>query len=124
MGFNSLQFVFFLPIVFGLYWVLPHRWRLIFLLVASYYFYMSWNAWFGILLFGTTAIDWWVGLRLKKTEAPGKRKSWLALSLISNLGCLAAFKYSAFFYNTFEWTRAEIANDVPHYMQAILIPVG
>lgn len=124
MGFNSLEFVFFLPIVFGLYWILPHRWRWYFLLVASYYFYMSWDARFGILLFGTTIIDWWAALKMEKITDQRKRKWWLALSLISNLGCLAAFKYSAFFYNTFEWTRAEIQNDIPHYMAAIIIPVG
>lgn len=124
MGFTSLHFVFFLPIVFGLYWLLPHRWRWMFLLIASYYFYMSWNPWFGILLFGTSLVDWWTALRMEKTENDASRKWWLALSLISNLGCLAAFKYSAFLYNTFEWTRAEIANDTAHYMQALIIPVG
>ena len=124
MGFNSLHFLFFLPIVFGVYWLLPHRWRWMLLLVASYYFYMSWNAWFGILLFGTTLIDWWAALQMEKSSSQSKRKAWLALSLVSNLGCLAAFKYSAFFYNTIEWSRAAIANDIPHYMQAILIPVG
>lgn len=124
MGFNSLQFLFFLPIVFGVYWVLPHRWRNTFLLIASYYFYMSWNPWFGILLFATTVIDWKCALEMEKTALQSKRRVWLVFSLISNLGVLAAFKYSAFFYNTFEWTRAEIANDTAHYMQALIIPIG
>lgn len=124
MGFNSLQFVFFLPIVFCTYWLLPQRWRWLFLLIASYYFYMSWDVRFGMLLFGTTVIDWWAGLQMEKITEQRKRKWWLALSLISNLGCLAAFKYSAFFYNTFEWTRAEIQNDTPHYIAALIIPVG
>jgi alginate O-acetyltransferase complex protein AlgI len=124
MGFNSLEFVFFLSIVFGIYWILPHRWRWIFLLIASYVFYMSWNPWFGILLFGTTLVDWFAALRMEKITEQRKRKGWLLLSLLSNLGCLAAFKYSAFLFNTFEWTRAEIANDIPHYMQALIIPVG
>ena len=121
MGFNSLQFLFFLPIVFGAYWLLPHRWRNTFLLIASYYFYMSWNPWFGILLFGTTLIDWWVALRMEKSSSP---KGWLMVSLLSNLGVLAAFKYSAFLFNTFEWTKAEITSGTPDYMQAIVIPVG
>lgn len=124
MGFNSLQFVFFLPVVFGIYWILPHRWRWIFLLIASYYFYMSWDVRFGILLFGTTLVDWWAALQMEKTPVQSKRKIYLLISLISNLGCLAAFKYSAFFYNTVEWTTSKIAGDVPQYMAAILIPVG
>lgn len=124
MGFNSLEFLFFLPIVFGVYWILPHRWRNTFLLIASYYFYMSWNPWFGILLFGTTLVDWKCALEMEKSALQSKRRVWLMFSLISNLGVLAAFKYSAFFYNTFEWTRSEIANDIPHYMQALIIPIG
>lgn len=124
MGFNSLHFVFFLPVVFGVYWLLPQRWRWIFLLIASYYFYMSWDARFGILLFGTTVIDWWSALQMEKTAVQSRRKLWLMVSLISNLGCLAAFKYSAFFYNTFEWTSAKIAGDTPHYIAAFIIPVG
>lgn len=124
MGFTSLHFLFFLPLVFGAYWLLPHRWRNGFLLIASYYFYMSWNPWFGILLFGTSLVDWWAALQMEKSSTQQKRKAWLLLSLFSNLGVLAAFKYSAFFYNTFEWTRAAIANDTAHYMQALLIPVG
>src|SRR5688572_14649728 len=106
MGFNSLHFLFFLPVVFGAYWLLPHRWRCMLLLVASYYFYMSWNAWFGILLFGTTIIDWKCALEMEKSALQSKRRVWLTFSLISNLGVLAAFKYRAFLYNTFEWTRA------------------
>jgi D-alanyl-lipoteichoic acid acyltransferase DltB (MBOAT superfamily) len=121
MGFNSLEFLFFLPIVFGAYWLLPHRWRNIFLLIASYYFYMSWNPWFGILLFATTFIDWWSGLQMEKSN---NRKPWLLLSLFSNLGVLVAFKYSAFFFNTFEWTRSCVSGEPAHYMEAFIIPVG
>ena len=42
--FNSLAYAVFLPVVFILYWVLPHKARWPLLLAASYYFYMSWNA--------------------------------------------------------------------------------
>jgi alginate O-acetyltransferase complex protein AlgI len=124
MGFTSLQFVFFLPIVFGLYWAIPVRWRNILLLAASYYFYMTWNYWFGALLFATTFIDWILGMQIEKTASPKKKKLFVAFSLTTNLGCLAAFKYTAFLYNTFEWTRAEINGMHPHYMEALIIPVG
>jgi alginate O-acetyltransferase complex protein AlgI len=76
------------------------------------------------LLFGTTVIDWKCALEMGKTAVISKRRVWLMFSLISNLGVLSAFKYSAFFYNTFEWTRAAIADDTAHYMVALIIPVG
>ncbi len=104
--------------------MLPHRWRWMLLLGASYYFYMSWNPWFGILLCGTTLIDWWSGLQIEKANSLTKKKGFLLLSILSNLGCLAAFKYSAFLYNTFEWTSSTMSGDAPKYMAAILIPVG
>jgi alginate O-acetyltransferase complex protein AlgI len=124
MGFTSLQFVFFLPIVFGLYWTLPVRWRNLLLLLASYYFYMTWNYRFGALLFATTFIDWILGLQIEKNSSAKRKKLLVALSLITNLGCLAAFKYTAFLYNTFEWTRSEITGIHPHYMEALIIPIG
>ena len=36
--FNSLAYAVFLPVVFILYWVLPHKFRWPLLLLASYYF--------------------------------------------------------------------------------------
>lgn len=124
MGFNSLHFVFFLPIVFGLHWLLPHQWRWMLLLAASYYFYMTWNPWFGILLFGTTLIDWWSALQIEKATSLIRKKVFLLVSLLSNLGCLAGFKYSAFLYNTFEWSSSQFTDDTPNYMAALIIPVG
>ncbi len=124
MGFNSLHFVFFLPIVFGLHWLLPHKWRWMLLLAASYYFYMTWNPWFGILLFGTTLIDWWAALQIEKATSLIRKKAFLLVSLLSNLGCLAGFKYSAFLYNTFEWSSSNLTDDTPNYISALVIPVG
>jgi len=94
------------------------------LLAASYYFYMTWNPWFGILLFGTTVIDWWSGLQIEKATSQKRKKALLLVSVLSNLGCLAGFKYSAFLYNTFEWSTAQFSGSTPHYMAALMIPVG
>lgn len=132
MLFNSLHFLVFLPLVFVLHLLLPYRWRWLLLLAASYYFYMSWNPWFGILLAGTTLIDWFAALQIEKSRAgfdaaasekkPGK--GWLLLSIFANLGCLAGFKYSAFVYNTFAYTGSLFSGNPPHYIGAILVPVG
>ena len=118
----------FLPVVFILHWILPHTWRKGFLLVASYYFYMSWNPWFGILLAGTTVIDWLVALQIQNTHdrqpSTGKAKFWLLVSIITNLGCLAGFKYFAFLYNTFSFAGSYFSGQAPHYIESIIIPVG
>ena len=54
MNFNSLAFLIYLPVVVGLYWLLPFKTRKYWLLAASYFFYMYWNpAFLFLLLFST-----------------------------------------------------------------------
>lgn len=73
MLFNSIQYAIFLPIVFILYWALPHKYRCSLLLVASYYFYMSWNVKYVALILLTTTLSYLAGLLLGKTEDIRKR---------------------------------------------------
>ena len=67
MNFNSLSFLIFLPAVLILYFVIPQRFRWIWLLMASYYFYMSWNAIYALLLFASTLVTYLGGLLLDGT---------------------------------------------------------
>ena len=66
MLFNSFSFAVFLPIVFCIYWSLPHKHRWFCLLLASYYFYMSWNAKYALLILLSTAITYVSGLLLER----------------------------------------------------------
>ena len=68
MNFNSFEFLIFLAIVLVLYFVLPHKFRWIMLLIASYYFYMSWNASLVFLIFGTTLVSYLAALFMERTE--------------------------------------------------------
>ena len=67
----------------------------IWLLIASYTFYGWWNPWYLLLLFGTSAIDYWMVLLMERKQST--RKLWLIISLVSNFGFLAYFKYAGFF---------------------------
>ncbi len=122
MLFNSLIFTVFLPIVFIGYWVIPQRFRNYFLLIASYYFYFTYNPWFLLLLIGTSAFDFWCAKQIQ--NVPDKKKMYLYLSVLSNIGVLLAFKYSAFLFNT----GVEVANSIggEHYslMENLIIPAG
>ena len=66
MVFNSFEYVVFLPIVFVLYWVIPHKFRWLLLLITSYYFYMSWNPKYVVLILATTAVSYTAALLLEK----------------------------------------------------------
>ena len=96
MTFNSLQFLIFLPIVILVYFLLPHKVRWAWLLLASYYAYMSWNAWLAFLILGTTVVSYAAGLLMARTQNKGLRKFWLVLTLVVCLGILVFFKYMDF----------------------------
>lgn len=101
MLFNSLQFVLFFAIVFGLYAVLPQRGQNRLLLVASYVFYGAWDWRFlGLLAFSTVA-DYYFARWIDQTELPLRRKQLVAASMAVNLSFLGFFKYFNFFVDNF-----------------------
>jgi len=120
MLFNSLIFLVFLPIVFSAYWLIPAKHRNLFLLIASYYFYFSYNPWFLLLLIGTSGLDFYLAKAISKTDEHIKRKALLALSIISNIGVLFAFKYFVFFYNS----GLSLFSNNPQLLSNFIIPAG
>ena len=58
MLFNSLDFLIFFPIVVLGYYLIPDKWKHYWLLLASYIFYMSWNARYALLIFFSTAVTY------------------------------------------------------------------
>lgn len=122
MNFNSLDFLIFLPFVVGIYWLTPHKFRWVPLLMASYYFYMSWNVRLVWLIFGTTLVSYLASLLIQ--YKPAHKKLWLVLTLLVCLGVLAYFKYFTFFINSALslWNRLTAG----HFRldMDILLPVG
>ena len=97
MVFNSLQFVGFFLVVYGLYRVLPHRAQNWMLLVASYVFYGAWDWRFLGLLIGSTVIDFYAARYIGRHTGARERRLALLVSLAYNLGVLGFFKYFNFF---------------------------
>ncbi|AKD03916.1 MBOAT family O-acyltransferase [Pontibacter korlensis] len=126
MLFNSTEFFIFFPVVVTLYFLTPFNRRWIILLLASYYFYMSWKPAYTLILVASTAIDFTCGLMMGRytDEEKDKRRPWLYLSLWANLGVLLLFKY----YNFFNESARDlaVALDVPYAMPAfeLLLPMG
>lgn len=124
MLFNSLHFLFFLPVVFFLHWILSQKWRWALLLAASYYFYFSYNPWYCILLAGTTIIDYSAAKKIAFSNTQKQKKAWLLVSLISNLGVLFAFKYSIFALNSIFSVSNFFSLSQIHELHAFVIPAG
>ncbi len=132
MLFNSIHFLLFFPIVLLVYFLVPNRIKHLWLLVASYYFYMSWNARYAILIFISTLITYLSGLALEKTKqqtADDRRKSRrkkgiVALSFIINLGLLFFFKYFNFSAILLTKAMSRIGIQFAAPMFDVILPVG
>jgi D-alanyl-lipoteichoic acid acyltransferase DltB (MBOAT superfamily) len=114
MLFNSLDYFLFLALAVAGFWLLArHRVaRLSFVVVASALFYMAANPRYIFLILFSTLVDYLVGLRLGATDNERERRLLLGVSLTSNLGLLALFKYFDFwsgaltgFYSTLSGTE-------------------
>lgn len=125
MIFSSWQFAFFFLPVFALYWAMPtRRARHLLLLTASYAFYMAWNPWLVSLLIASTLIDYAAGIGMDASTDPGRRKLLLGLSLISNLGMLAIFKYADFFVISLQDLLTSVGVRANLSTLSIILPVG
>ena len=132
MLFNSGKYVIFLPVVVLLYYLLPTKIKKYWLLAASYYFYMCWNAKYALLILASTLVTWLSGLGLERVrsgdyDTAGRermKKLIVALSFIINLGILFYFKYFNFALNLLQsaLARVHITLNVPTF--DILLPVG
>lgn len=124
MLFNSLAFAIFLPIVFLLYWAVPHKYRWVILLVASYYFYMSWNVKYVVLILLTTFVSYICGILVEKTDKKKLRIFWIVLSLIICLGVLFFFKYFNFVSESVAYVCNMLAIPMQPFTLKLLLPVG
>lgn len=97
MLFNSFQFLIFFPAVTLIYFIIPKKLRYIWLLIASYFFYMCWNVKYIVLIAASTGITWFCGLMLGRCGKPGGKKLIVAGGVLSNLFILFFFKYFDFF---------------------------
>jgi alginate O-acetyltransferase complex protein AlgI len=126
MNFNSPEFALFFPVVLILYGFVFHRERArdALLLVASYFFYMSWNWMYAGLILLSTAVDYWVGRALALEQRDRVRKTVLVLSLVANLGLLGLFKYFNFFVDTASDVGTLLGLNLSFVHHELLLPVG
>ena len=108
MLFNSIAFIIFFPLVCLAYFLLPYRFRWIFLLIVSYYFYMNWQPMYAILLLGATITTFLCGRCLEKYNYNIEiKKLILLITLLVNLGMLFVFKYYNFINESVLGYRSE-----------------
>jgi len=124
MLFNSLQFLLFFIVIYGLYVRLGHRGQNRLLLLASYVFYGSWNWKFLSLIFISTVLDYFCGIKIYESRDVRQRKKYLFLSILGNLSILGFFKYFNFFASNLQGLLGFFGFSIqPHYLN-IILPIG
>lgn len=126
MLFNSIPFLLFLPIVFIVYWLLNKHLKVqnSFLLVASYFFYGFWDYRFLSLIIFSSCVDFFVAQQIQQAAIQKNRNLWLYVSLFSNLGLLAVFKYFNFFSDSFADLMSMGGWEVDRLTLQLILPVG
>lgn len=132
MLFNSVQFLIFFPIVVLCYYMLPAKVRYFWLLAASYFFYMCWNAKYALLMLFSTAVTYFSGLlleRIKNARWETQKtkicqKCCVAGSFILNLSVLFLFKYFNFVLQNISLAMKAFHVEMNNPQFDILLPVG
>ena len=127
MLFNSIEFAIFFPLIFVIYWLVFSKnikYRNIFIICASYFFYGMWDWRFLSLIIISSLTDYLIGFKIHASEDDKSRKAFLLLSIIINIGILGFFKYFNFFtdsllslFELFGWTYS-------YERLSIILPVG
>jgi D-alanyl-lipoteichoic acid acyltransferase DltB (MBOAT superfamily) len=120
----SFYFLLFFGVVLGVYYALPHRWRWLVLLVASYVFYISWSLKYAVVLLIMTAITFALARSIARQDNPAVKKRVLQVGLVVLFGVLGVFKYTNFFLSSVGGllSLAGVHLDIP--VLDIFFPVG
>lgn len=137
--FTEFYFWAFFAFVMAVFSLIHERklMRSTFLFAVSLFFYWKTSGLFFLLLILSTLIDYFIGLKIEKTETKWKRQALVGTSIFSNLSILIYFKYAFFFtdaYNKIFHTKLHVFNWLAHWsnqsigtsfgVDDILLPVG
>ncbi len=126
MLFNSQIFLFvFLPVCYCVYWRLKDKnHRYVWLTIAGYVFYGSWNYKFCSLMAFSTVVSYLAGRGLLRWDDPARRKFCVLVPVSVDLALLGFFKYANFGIDTFAHITAWLKHPVTVHAMDIILPVG
>lgn len=124
MLFNSYEFIFvFLPITLILFYLIGsrghHRAAMLWLVVASLFFYGWWNYKYLILIIGSMLFNYAVGLAIGNRSSKSYKKLLLVCGVVVNLGLISYFKYANFFIDSIN-----ITIETSFHLKTIILPLA
>ena len=128
MIFNSIEFLLFFHLFFVLYWFVFNKnlkYQNFLILISSYFFYGWWDYRFLLLIFLSTIVDYFIGLKIPVQSSKKNQKILLWCSVLFNLGVLGFFKYYNFFIGSWITLFSSIGYDINSvWTLNIILPVG
>ena len=122
MLFNSPVFLFlFLPLCIGIYFALPKAFRNIHLTISSLVFFAWGSIPYTLLLLVSTLINYAFGLLAATVQT--RKKLWLVLGVLVNLGILIYYKYAGFFVENYN-VLASFFGGTSQAIPDIILPIG
>jgi len=95
-----------------------------FLLLASYYFYGTFDARFAVVLALVTGVQWAIGARIHAATSQRAKLRWLWASIGAGLACLGYFKYAGFFLESFANLAQDLGLGAYEPLLKIAAPIG
>ena len=124
MLFNAVSYAVFLPIVFALFWIMPKKYRWSVLLVASYYYYISWGLKYCVWIILTTVLSFFCARGIEKFDETKKKKFLLYLPVVFSLGTLVFFKYFNFLSTSLTSLLRLFSLPVDDFTLKLVMPLG
>lgn len=129
MLFNSYHFLIFFPLVVLMFYIVPRKWRTIWLLAASYYFYMGWNPKYAAIILLCTVVTWLGGRWMSAVSENGRAgRPYQKLILLGccavTLGILCFFKYARFIWDSVAALAGGLQMTMGEMPLRIVLPVG
>ncbi|MEP7050705.1 MAG: MBOAT family O-acyltransferase [Pseudomonadota bacterium] len=126
MLFTTLAYAKFFALAFVVTWLCARarRLRLLFLLGASYFFYAQSGVRFLSLIWACSSADWLLSHAIGRAHTEARKKAWLALTVVMNLGVLGYFKYANFGLENAAAALAGLGITVPRVALSVTLPVG
>lgn len=125
MAFTSLSYIIFTAVVVSLYYIIPYKYRPIFILICSYYFYANWQPIYAVLLFFSTVVSYWAARLMNRSNISHQHRLFLCI-----LGCflpllsLITFKYYNFITDNIHYILKHIGLLYTFPKLNLLLPVG
>ena len=132
MLFNSVTFVAFFTVVTLIYYVLPQRFKWVWLFAGSASFYIWSRPVLIIIPLSIILMSYICGIQLEKCTTQRKKRIILLLGVFANVGVLVFYKYANFFSNAIfdaiNFFTTKLSNSAAFlanpFIIKVLVPLG